>query len=337
MTNHSEARLIALDWGTSSCRAFLLGNDGVVLQERRQPSGVMAVTAAADAAGISHVDAFENSFNALCADWLTSDPKLPVIACGMIGSNHGWVETPYRQVPADLVVAGTVLTAVPTRAGSRVNIIPGLLSDSTLPDVIRGEETQILGAILSEQPGDLADRSDTRVILLPGTHSKWARVAGTRVTGFTTYMTGEFFALLMQDSTISRLATASDRPDWDAYERGLAVAAAPLEGGGILATAFSARTLVMTDRLAPNHVADYLSGLLIGHEVASITAFWLKEKPAQILLCGEPELNERYRRALAAFELPAPRVVTAAAAAGMWHAALGAGLLGTPDNRKALK
>lgn len=323
MTNQSRARLIALDWGTSSLRAYLLGATGIVLSERRQNSGVLAVTSDANRAGIDHRQAFEHCFEALCGDWLTLWPNVPVIACGMVGSNQGWAETPYRKVPSDLATAG-ILTPVPTKRHVVVHIIPGLIADSDFPDVIRGEETQVLGALMSA-PQLNAHQRDERIVLLPGTHSKWVRVSGTTVTAFTTYMTGEFFSLLATKSTLSLQAVRSQKPDWKAFAGGLEVAAAP--NGGILMTAFGARTLVMTGKLHPTQVEDYLSGLLIGTEIAGIRASWLGEFSGEILLCGEPDLNDRYRRALKRFGLQVAHETTTSAVAGMWHAATAAGLL----------
>lgn len=327
MTNHNRARLVALDWGTSSCRAYLMGEGGVVLSERREQSGVMAVTTRAAASGTPYELAFGQTFEALCGDWLGSQPGLPVIACGMVGSNQGWVEAEYRPVPTDLAANGIVLTPVRTRAGTTVHIIPGLIVNSALPGVIRGEETQILGALLGDLRAGTLDCAADRVVLLPGTHSKWVRITGTTVTDFTTCMTGEFYALLTTDSTLSRLAAHADRPDWDAFDRGLAIAASPTGHAGILNTAFSARTLVMTGQLTPDQVEDYLSGLLIGHELAGIATSWLGDTTNPILLCGNPKLNDRYRRALETLDIPVELGVGNCAAAGMWHVADVTGLI----------
>lgn len=327
MTNHSRARLIALDWGTSSCRAYLLGDEGIVLAERRQDSGVMVVSTAADLAGTAYAEAFEDSFEALCGDWLTASPDLPVIACGMVGSNRGWVETPYRRLPADLADQDITLTPMPTRRTTTVNIIPGLIADSDLPDVIRGEETQVLGVLGNDRESGPVASAGERIVLLPGTHSKWVRVSGTTVDGFTTCMTGELFSLLASSSTLSLQSVRPERADWDAFDRGLDVAASLKGAGGILTTAFSARTLVMTGRLRPTQVEDYLSGLLIGSEVAGIAAGWLGENPGEVSLCGESGLNERYRRALTKFGLSVAHETTTSAVAGMWRTATAAGLL----------
>ncbi|WP_166789602.1 2-dehydro-3-deoxy-6-phosphogalactonate aldolase [Cryobacterium fucosi] len=319
--------MIALDWGTTSCRAFLLGDDGGVLAERRQQSGVKALTASAASAGTPRTQAFEGAFEQLCGDWLETSPKLPVIACGMVGSNRGWVETPYRSLPVDLIDNGFVMTTFAARDGSVVHIIPGLIADQNVPDVIRGEETQVLGA-LGESPWAGSGNSGMdRIVLLPGTHSKWVRVVGTTVTAFKTFMTGEFFALLTTESTLSQLATPSGQTDWEAFDKGLDVAASAAGGGGILSTAFSARTFAMTGGLAADQVEDYLSGLLIGDEVAAAASLWQGVDVDEVLICGEADLSERYRRALVKFALPTPREISDSAATGMWRIAVAAGLV----------
>ncbi|MBK5249427.1 MAG: 2-dehydro-3-deoxygalactonokinase [Actinomycetales bacterium] len=327
MTNRNDARLIALDWGTTSCRAYLMAEGGVVLAERRQPLGTMAVTRHASATGTPHVLAFEQSFEEICGGWLESDPDLPVIACGMVGSNHGWAEADYRAVPADLVSEGIVLTRVSTRRGVTVHIIPGLIADSALPGVMRGEETQILGALTANLRAGTLDYASERIVLLPGTHSKWVRIIGTTVKDFATYMTGEIYALLTTDSTLSRLSVRPVQSDWMAFDRGLDVARSPAGRGGVLNTAFSARSLVITGELAPDQVEDYISGLLIGHELAEIDPAWLADEPNAILLCGEAALNDRYRRALQRLGVDVDLAVPGSAPLGMWEIAQITGLL----------
>lgn len=142
---------------------------------------------------------------------------------------------------------GTVVDSVKSDAGEG------------LPDVMRGEETELVGHIA-------ADGSDHGLYVLPGTHSKWASTASGAITLFNTFMTGEFFAVLSRHSILGRLridGPASPR----AFAKGLANASN--QGGSILSTAFSARTLALFGRLAGNEISDYLSGLLIGTEVAA--------------------------------------------------------------------
>ena len=165
----SEPALVALDWGTTSLRAWLLDGRGRVLDSARAPRGVMQV-AGGDFAG---------ALGDVTAAW----PSLPAIAAGMVGSAQGWVEAPYLPCPAS---PGDLAGALVQAPGRELWIVPGVLRPGDHPDVMRGEETQIAGA-LALRP-DLA--ADARLVL-PGTHSKWARVSAGRVASFTTYMTGE--------------------------------------------------------------------------------------------------------------------------------------------------
>lgn len=325
MPEKTVARLIALDWGTSRCRAYLMGDSGSIFAERQTLSGSMAVSAQADTARTTAAQMFEQAFTEMCGEWLAEFPGISVIACGMVGSNHGWVEAPYRRIPADLSAPGPTLTTVRTAEGVAVNIIPGLFSEIGLADVMRGEESQVLGALAGAacEPAAQGDR----VVLLPGTHSKWVRVDGTTVTDFTTCMTGELYGLLTKDSTLSLLAVPSDRPDWEAFDKGLDVATSRAGTGGTLCTAFSARTLAITGALAPGQVEDYVSGLLIGHELTGVYASWLDGYSGEVLVCGSPHLTERYRRALESRGVTVALAGPQAAAIGMWHAALAAGLI----------
>lgn len=327
MTNRNRAQLIALDWGTTSCRAYLMGEGGEVLAERREPCGIMEVTARAAALGTPCELAYEQTFEELCGEWLSRRPGLPVIACGMVGSAQGWAEAEYRPVPTDLAASGIVLTRVLTRSGTTVHIIPGVVVNSALPGVMRGEETQVLG-IFASNPESCAPAEDSAcVVLLPGTHSKWVRMTGTTISDFTTFMTGEFFSLLTTDSILSRLAERAGVPDWDAFSRGLDVAASPAGRGGLLNTAFSARSLVLTGELAPHQVEDYISGLLIGHELAGVEAWWLGEPPDAIILCGDQNLNNRYLRALERLGVPVATAMANSAPLGMWQVAQATGLV----------
>lgn len=333
MTIRNVARLIALDWGTSFCRAYLVGDGGRVLAERRAPSGIMAVArpsgpATTSDAAIDERD-FDRTFESLCADWLEAAPQLPVIACGMIGSNHGWAEAEYRRVPTDLAEADLPLTSVLTNAGPAVHIIPGLIVEAGVPDVMRGEETQILGALGSEATAGALAAAAERVVLLPGTHSKWVRLSGTTVVDFVTCMTGELYGLLTTDSTLSRLATHVTTPDWGAFTRGLDVAASPAGRAGVLHSVFSARTLAMTGQLEPGQVEDYLSGLLIGHETAALAGTWLDGPGTPVLLCGDGGLTQRYERALRRLGVAVELAGTDCAPLGMWQVAVATGLIGT--------
>jgi 2-dehydro-3-deoxygalactonokinase len=328
-------QLIALDWGTSSCRAYLLGRDGVVLDSRTSGRGVMAVT---DGMAVkSHGAAFAAELENMAGDWLQKSADLPLLACGMIGSNQGWAEANYRHLPVDLRVQPENLTPVATGKG-RLWIVPGLLKDgldgraAALPDVMRGEETQLLG-VLPDNPED--DRE--QVVVLPGTHTKWALLKGSVVTDFSTAMTGELYALLVRDSILGRLAERPAEPDHAAFQRGLDIAfesasqSEAATSGGVLGTLFSARTLVMTGKLRATGVHDYMSGLLIGAEVAAFTQKWASRNQGSevpgVTICANPTLTPRYARALEQSGFATTLAPPDTAARGLWRIAVTTGLV----------
>lgn len=296
----SEARLIALDWGSTRLRAFLLGADAAVLATRHSEQGASMLSGEA---------AFEQAFAAITADW----PALPVLACGMVGSQHGWREAPYAPCPADAVA----LARQALKLNERIHILPGLMLDGGQPDVMRGEETQIVGA-LALRP----ELSAQSCVVLPGTHSKWARVEAGRVTGFATHMTGELYALLRQHSVLARLmpADGSAPPSPHAFLAGVDAAREDSVLGHQL---FAVRTLGLFKRLPPEQLPDYLSGLLIGHEIAHE----LKgAASARLALVGDPALCERYALALGRFGINAPLQLDNTAPAGLWQLAHTLGL-----------
>ena len=289
-TEPSEPALVALDWGTTSLRAWLLDGRGRVLDSARAPRGVMQV-AGGDFAG---------ALGDVTAAW----PSLPAIAAGMVGSAQGWVEAPYLPCPAS---PGDLAGALVQAPGRELWIVPGVLRPGDHPDVMRGEETQIAGA-LALRP-DLA--ADARLVL-PGTHSKWARVSAGRVASFTTYMTGELFAVLRDHSILGRTAGSGPGRDGDAaFLRGVDAAR---KADGIAPLLFSARALVLTGGIAPADALDYLSGLLISDELRSALA----EPGGAPLLIGEPALCARYARALARFGVDGAEAIPDTAAAGLW-------------------
>jgi 2-dehydro-3-deoxygalactonokinase len=297
--------LIGIDWGTSSARAYWLAPNGEIVKERSAPLGVQRVVNAD----------FRAALATLCGDTIATD--IPLLACGMIGSRQGWVEAPYCDCPAPFAAIASQLTPVP---GTRLAIVPGLICRDAdgVPDVMRGEETQIAGAIA-------AAVSRRQVVLLPGTHSKWAIVGPDGIETFATFLTGELYAVLREHSILGRLAVAG--ADDAALERGIQHSLRA--GAALLHDLFAARTLALTGALAPEGVADYLSGLLLGAEVAAARA-WLAGRglaTAAVTLIGDAALCQRYRSALALSGIMATLGPVHAAAYGLWRIARHAGLV----------
>ncbi len=297
----SPTALIGVDWGTSNVRGFRYAANGEVIETRRLEAGLKWVVAGAWAA------AFETHFG----DWLQQAPDAPALLCGMVGSRQGWSEAPYVECPAACHALADHLHQVP---GTSLRIVPGLCTVDAdgVPDVMRGEETQLVGL----------DVSEPSAVCLPGTHSKWVSFDGQRIDAFQTMMTGELFDILSRHSLLAQMSEPG-AADSCAFARGLDRAAG---GSGLLHELFGVRTLRLFDKLAATAVPDYLSGLLIGHELASITDLVSADTPVTVI--GSQELASRYVTALE-HRNRAVQVVDGetAAARGLWRIASRAGMV----------
>lgn len=317
--------LFAVDWGTSSCRVWSLDPGGRVLASARSGRGTLALAQSVDSDDQSaRAAAFEQELSRVAGDALSAHPGVSVLACGMVGSSLGWCEAGYIELPTGITIDRDSLTHTTAGDGRDVWIVPGLHTDGHLaggyPDVIRGEETQLLG-VLAQIDGA---ESSTRTIVLPGTHTKWVRVRGQEIEAFTTVMTGEFFSLLMDHSILGEPATPHAPFQSEAFDRGVVLGASS-DAGSLMAKAFSARGLSLAGRLAPEAVGSYLSGLLLGDEVASQLPLYRCDGP--IVLCGAPVLTDQYARVL---EHAGAKVRVAgedSTVAGLRAIARGAGLL----------
>jgi 2-dehydro-3-deoxygalactonokinase len=294
----------------------LLADDGSVLAEHAAPRGLLSVPTGGWAA------AFEAEFGA----WLAVHPGLPCLMAGMVGSRQGWVEAPYCACPANLADLAARLCWVQP---GRVAIVPGLSVEvDGLPDVMRGEETQVFGALA------LLGLSQATLVL-PGTHSKWVTVRDARITGLRTYLTGETFAVLSAHSILGRLfdtsadpgARALDTPAADA-----AFAAGVRQGhaqpAALLHLVFRVRTEGLFGRLSPSAAPAYLSGLLTGAEIADAHAW--QGSAATPILIGAAEQTQRYARALHCLHRTARIAPAHCTAAGLYAIARAGGLLANP-------
>ena len=292
--------LIGLDWGTTSCRAYLIGADGAVLDRLADGPGILKVEAGA----------FGAALDAMVGGW---DARLPIILSGMIGSRQGWKEAPYVRCPAG---AGDIVAA-PARvehADRLISLVPGLSTDNDgMPDVMRGEETQIFGALA------LAGR-DEGLFLLPGTHSKWAQVTNSRIVSFRTFMTGEVFGALKDHTILGRLM--NEGSDAEGFARGVREGAALGSAGALFNRMFATRTYGLMDKLTGAALADYLSGLLIGAEVAEAT----RQTRSAVTIIASRTLAQRYTDALGLLGHQSALAPDDCVAAGHWHIARAAGL-----------
>ena len=285
--------ILAVDWGTSSLRGALLTQDGAVLDERFFDRGILTV-AKGDFPAV-----FKSSFG----DWMTSGTLC--LISGMAGSQQGWLEAPYCACPAGFDDLASSLSWIAHDGPGRIAIVPGLrIEKDGVLDVMRGEETQIFGALQS------LGVDDARLVL-PGTHSKWVTVKNRRVTDFSTWMTGEFYALLRQHSILARTMPAAEPElDANAFEQGVALA---LGGRGLLHTAFSARALALFKRMSAEALPSYLSGLLIGEELKG----QMLQRGDTVVLIGSPALAARYELALAQLGMQVQQVGSSATWCGL--------------------
>lgn len=267
----SSPRFIAVDWGTTHLRAYLAGAQGEVLERSSGTEGIASL------AGTGFAAALERR----CGPWLDRFAEAPVLMAGMIGSRNGWLEAPYLDCPASPDGLSRNLAAVAIAAGRQAHIVPGMRTrNEGVADVLRGEETLLFGAGLADG-----------VIVLPGTHSKWARIEAGSVATFRTYMTGEFYGLLRDHSLLRLLAEEPE--DGSAFARGLVAAA---RQGGLLHQAFEARTAVLDGAMAGAGTLPFLSGLLIGAEVGAALAAFAVD--GALTLIADGALAARYREAL---------------------------------------
>jgi 2-dehydro-3-deoxygalactonokinase len=263
---------IALDWGTSSFRAYLLNGDGAIQETIAAPHGILAVKDAA----------FDETLESHIGHW---DKALPIMASGMITSRQGWVELPYVACPANLKSIAAAVHSHTSKQRRKLFLVPGISyrSPDGIPDVIRGEETQVLGA----------SQSGHELFVTPGTHSKWIDVSNGEIKGFSTYMTGEVFALLKNHSILGKLMTGETNSP-AAFEQG--VRAGLKDPAGFLHRIFSTRTLALFKEMAAEHLSSYLSGQVIGTEIAHAIAKYPAD--AQYRILATPALGDHYMKAM---------------------------------------
>ena len=268
--------MIAVDWGTSSFRAYRLDANGAVLEERSAAAGLLAC---------------QGRFEATLAQQIAGWGESLIVMAGMIGSRNGWHEVPYVECPAGLaqIAAGLCEINAPLLPGRRVFIAPGVSQHGAnlTPEVMRGEETQVLG-VIDSLPGN-----GPHTLCLPGTHSKWVRVQDGCIVALQTAMTGELYALLRKDSLLAALMPAieDDADDEAAFAQGVTASA---NAGGLAHHLFGVRTLGLFNELKPAAAPSYLSGLLIGHELRGL----LPANAPAVHLIGGAFLQRRYAMAL---------------------------------------
>jgi 2-dehydro-3-deoxygalactonokinase len=303
----AQSAFVAVDWGTSSFRGWLMSAGGEVLAESRGNEGMLHCSG--------------TGFAAVLRDHLTrlgAPEGLPVLICGMAGARQGWVEAPYLKTPTRLDALHD--GAVRIDAAADIRILPGVAqARADRPDVMRGEETQLLGVTEPDFSG---------LVCMPGTHSKWVRIEAGNLVEFSTYMTGELFSVISQHSILAHAVEAASPPTVDStsFREGLAMAQAT--PAGLTASLFRLRAAQL---LGFEHRADgaaHLSGLLIGAEIADAAQRFGARQALRLI--GAGALGGLYEVALheAGFDV---RVVDAEAASRRGLAKAAINLWGAKD------
>lgn len=266
--------MIVIDWGSSSFRAYRLNAGFAVIDEKVSTAGVSKV----------EKGAFSASLIAQVGDWIRNGEK-KILMSGMVGSRHGWREVPYVPLPAGIeqICQGVISFAADSL---EISIVPGLCGEdeSHVPDVIRGEETELMGCM---------GLSSLSTVCLPGTHSKWVQLEHSKITSLRSYMSGELFEAIRGSTVLGRFMATTD--DESGFERGVQRSKEP---GGLSHHLFGIRSLVLQGELPSTAATSYLSGLIIGHEIREVAPAC-----ASIHLVGNVDLCARYSRAMSSIGL----------------------------------
>lgn len=311
MLESAAPKLIVIDWGTTSLRAALIDATGSKIDSVETKDGIQFLCAGD----------YEAHLLQTVGPWLSAHGNLPLIALGMVTSRNGWVEVPYVKCPASAqdLARGAVKRRLSN--GSVVVLLPGItdLSGQPFPDVMRGEETQIVGFGLV----------DSTVLVLPGTHSKWARVSKGCIDRFQTFVTGEIYALMSEHSFLAKAGDESDDSGiWTAFDAGVRAASNETTSEhSLLSLLFSARTGMLVGQLGPGDIHPFLSGLLIGHEFCSAQQCGWFGRTDTIAIIGNDGLNNRYARAANLLDLSVQQGTNDEAFVGALRISTEAGLI----------
>lgn len=311
--------LIAVDWGTTNLRAYALDSSGRILNSLAQPRGVLTL-AREDYRGI---------VEGLIREFAPGGQGVPVLLAGMVGSNRGWIETPYVPCPVFLDELADELVPI-EGLSTPAFLVPGVSSaEDEMPDVMRGEETQIFGALAM-----LGERFVTPGMLcLPGTHTKWATADEGGIVSFRTTMSGELFDLIQRHSILAQTLAGNGPIPFDpiAFEEGADMAFEGL----LLSGLFSVRARAILTDMPPAYAHNFVSGLIIGADVAEGAD---AESEDPLLVVASEDVARRYAHALKAYDIEVTAVDAARAfVAGAIAIAAAAGIAGEIDDEDDLE
>lgn len=273
---------IVVDWGSSSFRAFLLGQNFEVLETVRSDDGVVRLQGQCFFTMLMHH----------CDPWVKQYGKIPIVLGGTIGSRNGWQQTPYLPCPVSAHDIKHHMLPVDNDSNLDIRILPGVKAQNAYgnQDVMRGEEVQIFGVL------DLL-KTDKAAVCLPGTHSKWCGAQNDKITSITTYLTGELFAVLRDHSSVGLVMQGAEF-DEQSFCLGLDAAQS---GEPFLQQLFAVRAASLVDQPLGAHNASYVSGLVIGHETHAIAQMRAVDGP--LIVVGSDILNARYQLAFARWQM----------------------------------
>lgn len=293
----SDIALIGLDWGSTNLRAFAFAADGSVISRRHSDAGALTLRGA---------QAFDASLVALVGDWAEANTNAPMIACGMVGAKSGWREARYVDTGANAAALAAGIVRVDTSLRRTLAIVPGMKSDE--PDVMRGEETQLIGANVGDG-----------TIVLPGTHSKWVRMSDGRVDSFATFFTGEMNALIRDHSSVGKAITSKpDLHDRASFDMGIAYARAG--AASWLHDLFVLRASIVTGQKTEAEVSTILAGWLLGCEFAAALAMYPQTRG--VVTIASEALVPWYQSAARAFGIGCDALnAEAATTNGLWQIA----------------
>lgn len=287
VTNTAAAFYIAGDWGTSSLRLWLVDSSSGKVEDSLQGEGISRIPAGQAGA----------IFMQLAKPWIEKYQPQQALLCGMVGSNIGWINSGYQACPMDLLAEALPLVSVTDPklpALLQINIVPGLRCqrDGDVPDVMRGEETQLIGALAITA----ALCQGPQLVCLPGTHNKWVHLQDGVVSHFMTSLSGELYDLLASHSVLLRGSPGVATFDSESFAAGVSRSQ---QGLDLLHLLFETRSRQIAGHLSPQAAPAFLSGLIIGRDMAGAMQPY-GNSPASlpaITVIASSKLGELYCRA----------------------------------------
>ena len=276
MSNLSDITLIAADWGTSNLRIWGIDDRGNVINTINNGKGMASLIPSE----------FEPYLISLIESWLPKEgnAKCPIIICGMAGAKTGWKEAAYLKAPCPPINKEKIIQVETDDQRISVSIVPGIMQTSP-PDVMRGEETQIAG-YLSKNP------DFDGIICLPGTHTKWVHISAGEIVSFKTFMTGEIFLSLSERSILKYSVQSNDFDPTSFLEAFEDTYSNPALLSSKL---FGIRAADLLENTSTKFLKSKLSGYLIGSELAGAKSYWLGQN---IVMIGNDDLCILYEKAL---------------------------------------